>query len=71
VQQRSWPTEDRTEKLDEVSAQALGINLGLKDLMTDSEGGKVEAQQFYRDMEAKLATSQRAGHKNRTRAIHA
>jgi len=70
-QQRSWPTEDRRAHLDRVSAQALGIDLGLKDLMTDSEGGKVEAQQFYRDCESKLAVAQRAGHKNRARAIHA
>lgn len=54
-----------------MKSEMLGIDLGLKDLMVDSEGGRIEAQQFYRDLEPKLAISQRAGHKNRTRAIHA
>ena len=31
----------------------------------------VEAQQFYRDLESALAVAQRAGHKDRTKAIHA
>ena len=55
----------------ELSGTALGIDLGLKDLMAGSDGSKVEAQQFYRDLEPALATAQRAGKKDRTRAIHA
>lgn len=58
-------------KLEQVSERAIGIDLGLKDLLSDSEGGKVEAQQFYRGMESALATAQRAKHKRRVRAIHA
>jgi hypothetical protein len=50
---------------------AIGIDLGLKDLMADSDGNKVEAQRFYRDLEPALATAQRAGKKDRVRAIHA
>jgi len=50
---------------------ALGIDLGLKDLMAGSDGFKVEAQSFYRDLEPKLAVAQRAGKKERTKAIHA
>ena len=54
-----------------VKGEALGIDLGLKDFMTDSEGGRVEAQRLYRGLEAKLATAQRAGKTGRVRAIHA
>ena len=54
-----------------VSASAVGIDLGLKDFLATSEGAKVEAEQFYRDLEPALARSQRAGRKSRTRAIHA
>ena len=49
----------------------VGIDLGLKDLLATSEGLKVEAPRFYRDMENKLATAQRARKKDRVRAIHA
>lgn len=34
-------------------------------------GRKVEAQRFYRDLEPALGRAQRAGKKNRTRALHA
>jgi putative transposase len=68
VQCYLWP---KTRKLGAVKSQAIGIDLGLKDLMTDSEGGKVAAQQFYRALEPKLAVAQRAGNKSRVKAIHA
>ena len=54
-----------------VCESALGIDLGLKSLVADSEGGKVDAQRFYRDLENRLAVAQRAGRKARVRAIHA
>lgn len=50
---------------------AIGIDLGLKDFAALSNGKTVQAQQFYRDLEPALAVSQRAGNKQRTRAIHA
>lgn len=68
VRSPGWP---KSEDLSQVSGQALGVDLGLKDLMTDSAGGKVAAQQFYRDLEPALAVAQRAGKKSRTRALHA
>ncbi|MCZ8254437.1 MAG: transposase [Polaromonas sp.] len=52
-------------------AAPVGIDLGLKDLATLSDGRKIEAQRFYRDLEPALATAQRAGKKARVRAIHA
>jgi len=54
-----------------LSRAALGIDLGLKELLTDSEGQSVPAQKFYRDMQPKLAAAQRANKKKRVRAIHA
>jgi putative transposase len=50
---------------------AVGIDLGLKDLATLSDGQKVPALQHYRRYESKLATAQRARNKKRVRAIHA
>jgi IS605 OrfB family transposase len=50
---------------------AVGIDLGLKDVAACSDGVTLENGRFYRDLEAKLATAQRAGKKARTRAIHA
>jgi IS605 OrfB family transposase len=64
----SWP---KAADLEQVSTQALGIDLGLKSLMAESQGGVVEAQQFYRHLEPKLAAAQRAGNKNQVRSIHA
>jgi transposase len=49
----------------------VAIDLGLQDLIATSDGEKVSAPQFYRGLEPKLAIAQRAGKKNRVRAIHA
>ncbi|MEJ6003791.1 RNA-guided endonuclease InsQ/TnpB family protein [Paucibacter soli] len=49
----------------------IGVDLGLKELMTDSNGQKIQAQRFYRDLEPALAVAQRAGKKDRAKAIHA
>jgi IS605 OrfB family transposase len=50
---------------------AVGVDLGLKDYATPSEGEKLEAGRFYRDLESALGKAQRAGKKARIRAIHA
>jgi IS605 OrfB family transposase len=50
---------------------AVGIDLGLKDLATCSDGRTLENGRFYRDLEAKLAIAQRSRNKARVRAIHA
>jgi IS605 OrfB family transposase len=49
----------------------VGIDLGLKDLVVTSAGEKLSAPKFYRGLEARLASAQRAGKKHRVRAIHA
>ncbi len=50
---------------------SIGIDLGLKDFATMSDGTNIEAQRIYRGAEAKLATAQRANKKARAKAIHA
>ena len=52
-------------------APSVGIDLGLKDLLATSDGVKVPAGRFYRNLEPALATAQRAGKKRRVKAIHA
>lgn len=49
----------------------IGVDLGLKDLATLSDGRKIEMPRFYRKSEAALATAQRARKTKRARAIHA
>jgi len=49
----------------------VGIDLGLKTLATCSNGDTISALRHYRKYEATLAIAQRAGHKQRVRAIHA
>jgi IS605 OrfB family transposase len=58
-------------RADAATAEALGIDLGLKDFATDSNGEKVEAPRFCRDLEPALAVAQRAGNEKRVRALHA
>jgi IS605 OrfB family transposase len=52
-------------------ARAVGIDLGLKELATLSDGATIAAPHFYRDAEAALALAQRARKKRRVQAIHA
>lgn len=49
----------------------VGIDLGLKDLATLSDGRRISALRHYRQYEAKLATARRARNTKRVRAIHA
>lgn len=56
---------------DRASAKSVGIDLGLKELATLSDGGKIEMPRFYRKSEQALATAQRARKTRRARAIHA
>ncbi len=51
--------------------KGVGIDLGLKDFATLSTGKKIKAQRIYQDAEAALAVAQRAGKKERVKAIHA
>jgi IS605 OrfB family transposase len=54
-----------------VQTSAIGVDLGLKDYATCSDGTKLEASKPYRQLEEKLAVAQRAGNKKQVRNIHA
>jgi IS605 OrfB family transposase len=49
----------------------VGIDLGLKDTATCSNGLRLEAHRFYRNAQEQLAKAQRANKKKRVKAIHA
>lgn len=49
---------------------SVGIDLGLKDLATLSDGSKIENHRHYRRLEEKLGRAQRAGKKRQARNIH-
>ncbi len=49
---------------------AVGIDLGLKDTAVTSAGGRLEAGQFFRGIEAKIGAAQRRGHKRQAKRLH-
>ena len=59
----------KTEKT--TAKTSIGIDLGLKDLATCSDGVKLKAPKIYRQYEQKLGIAQRARNKKRVKAIHA
>lgn len=62
---------ENTAKLESKGTESVGIDLGLKDFATLSNGEKLAAQQIYRQHQQKLGIAQRANKKQRVRAIHA
>ena len=59
----------KTEK--STATKAIGIDLGLKDIATCSDGTVISNPKFYRAYEQKLGIAQRARNKKRVRALHA
>lgn len=59
------------EKIPQQEGLSVGIDLGLKEFATLSDGRAFPPLQSYRAIEAKLAVAQRAGNKRRVRALHA
>ena len=51
--------------------ERIGIDLGLADTATCSDGTKLEAGRFYRGLEEKLAVAQRARNKTQVKTLHA
>jgi putative transposase len=50
--------------------EAVGLDLGLKDIVATSDGDKLEAGHFYRSIERKIADAQRRGHKRQAKRLH-
>lgn len=59
------------EQLNLFNNECIGIDLGLKDLLTTSNGIVIESNKYYRKLENKLAIAQRANKSTRVKAIHA
>ena len=59
----------KTEK--STATKAIGIDLGLKDIATCSDGTVISNPNFYRQYEQKLGIAQRAKNKKRVRVLHA
>lgn len=57
--------------LDQAKENAIGIDLGLKDLATTSDGKKFAANRYYRKYERLLGLAQKDNKKKRVKAIHA
>lgn len=52
------------------TGKSIGLDLGLKAIATGSDGSTLEASQFYRCIEPKLAQAQRRGHKRQAKRLH-
>lgn len=52
-------------------ADAVGIDLGIKELAALSNGSKIERPGYYRRIESRLATAQRAKKKKQVKKLHA
>src|SRR5450755_132393 len=50
--------------------EAVGIDLGLKDTATTSDGERLLAGHFYRGIEQQIAQAQRRGHKRQAKRLH-
>ena len=48
----------------------VGIDLGLEHIATTSDGEKLFARNFYRNIEKKIAAAQRRGHKRQAKRLH-
>lgn len=59
------------EESDVASISKVGVDLGLKDLATYSDGDKAEMPRFARKTEGRIAVAQRAKKKKQTRNLHA
>ena len=49
---------------------AVGIDLGLASTAVTSDGERLEAGRFYRDIEPRIAEAQRRGHKRQAKRLH-
>lgn len=60
----------QTESAFSEGKKSVGIDLGLKDVATCSDGIQLESKQFYRSLEEKLGKAQRANKKQLVKTIH-
>lgn len=63
-------TVEIKQEINVAPKEAVGIDLGLKTTATTSDGEKLNASHFYRNLEPKLAQAQKRGHKRQAKFIH-
>jgi putative transposase len=61
---------ERPVAVSQAAHAAVGLDLGLKDTVATSDGEKLEAGQFYRQIEQKVAQAQRRGHRRQAKRLH-
>jgi putative transposase len=54
----------------ELPTRGIGIDLGLKDVATTSDGQVLPAAKFYRNLEQKIGQAQRRAHKRQAKRLH-
>jgi IS605 OrfB family transposase len=59
------------DSLHSAGGDAVGVDLGLKDLAAISDGSKIEHPEYYRRMRQRIAVAQRAKHKKQAKKLHA
>lgn len=59
----------KVEARTSAGTDAIGIDLGLKDLATLSTGEKVEAPRWFRNLQERIGNAQRAGKKRQVRSL--
>jgi putative transposase len=64
------PKFQQPKQLNLFNNEGIGIDLGLKEFLTTSDGITIEANKFYRNSEKKLAIAQRANKKKKVKKIH-
>jgi IS605 OrfB family transposase len=50
--------------------EAVGVDLGLREVAVTSDGDRLPAGTFYRDLEQRIAQAQRRGHKRQAKRLH-
>ena len=50
--------------------ECVGIDLGLKNVAVTSQGQRLEALRFYRELERRIGQAQRRGHKRQAKRLH-
>lgn len=61
----------KVDNLDAAPSGAIGVDLGLKDIANLSDGSKIENPRWYRAMEQRIATAQRAKKKKQGKTLAA
>jgi putative transposase len=61
---------DCSTEVQYASKDAVGLDLGLRELAVSSDAEVLEAGRFYRNLESKIAQAQRRGHKRQAKRLH-